>query len=106
MGTWYGYVEPQGYPLSLRIEGPVGALSGMALLNEEGARPMSGKFTRLSSTVGAVLGSVEYGEEGADQLHFHLDATQKGNRLEGTWKAFELPELSGKFVVWLQSAAT
>jgi hypothetical protein len=105
VGSWYGYVEPQGYPLSLRIEGPVGALSGLAILNEEGARPMSGKFTRLSSTVGAVLGSVEYGEEGADQLHFHLDATQKGNRLEGTWKAFELPELSGRFVVWLQPTA-
>ncbi len=102
VGAWYGYVEPQGYPLSLRIEGPVGALSGTAILNEDGARPMSAKFTRLSSTVGAVLGSVEYGEEGADQLHFHLDATQKGNRLEGTWKAFELPELSGKLVVWLQ----
>ena len=104
VGTWYGYVEPQGYPLSLRIEGPVGALSGNAILNEEGARPMSGKFTRLSSTVGAVLGSVEYGEEGADRLHFHLDATQKGNRLEGMWKAFELPELAGRFVVWLQPA--
>jgi hypothetical protein len=102
VGAWYGYVEPQGYPLSLRIEGPVGTLSGSAILNEEGARPMSGRFTRLSSTVGAVLGSVEYGEEGADQLHFHLDATQGGNRLEGTWKVFELPELSGKFVVWLQ----
>ncbi|HEY7699284.1 MAG TPA: hypothetical protein VIE88_12760, partial [Vicinamibacteria bacterium] len=102
VGSWYGYVEPQGYPLSLRIEGAVGALAGSAILNEEGARPLTGKFTRLSSTVGAVLGSVEYGEEGADQLHFHLDATQKGNRLEGTWKAFELPELSGKFVVWLQ----
>jgi Protein of unknown function (DUF2723) len=102
VGTWYGYVEPQGYPLSLRIEGPVGALSGTAILNEDGARPMSAKFTRLSSTVGAVLGSVEYGDEGADQLHFHLDATQKGNRLEGTWKAFELPELSGRLVVWQQ----
>ncbi len=105
VGNWYGYVEPQGYPVSLHIEGPVGALSGTALLNEEGARPRSGKFTRLSSTVGAVLGSVEYGEEGADQLHFHLDATQKGNRLEGTWTAFELPELSGRFVVWLQPGA-
>jgi hypothetical protein len=105
VGSWYGYVEPQGYPLSLHIEGAVGALAGTATLNEEGARPMRGKFTRLSSTVGAVLGSVEYGEEGADQLHFHLDATQKGNRLEGTWKAFELPELSGKFVVWLQPGA-
>jgi hypothetical protein len=105
VGSWYGYVEPQGYPLSLRIEGPVGALAGSAILNEEGARPISGKFARLSSTVGAVLGSVEYGEEGADQLHFHLDATQKGNRLEGTWKAFELPELSGRFVVWLQAGA-
>jgi hypothetical protein len=106
VGSWYGYVEPQGYPLSLRIEGPVGALTGTATLNEEGARPMSGKFARLSSTVGAVLGSVEYGEEGADQLHFHLDATQKGNRLEGTWKAFELHELSGSFVVWLQPGAS
>jgi hypothetical protein len=102
VGAWYGYVEPQGYPLSLRIEGPSGALSGSAVLNEGGARSMTAKFTRLSSTVGAVLGSVEYGEEGADQLHFHLDATQKGNRLEGTWKAFELPELSGRLVVWQQ----
>ncbi len=102
VGSWYGYVDPQGYPLSLHIEGPPGALSGTAILNEGGARPVGAKFTRLSSTVGAVLGSVEYGEEGADQLHFHLDATQKGNRLEGTWKAFELPELSGRLVVWLQ----
>jgi hypothetical protein len=102
VGAWYGYVEPQGYPLSLRIEGPSGALSGSAVLNEGGARPMTAKFTRLSSTVGAVLGSVEYGDEGADQLHFHLDATQKGNRLEGTWKAFELPQLSGRLVVWQQ----
>jgi hypothetical protein len=101
-GAWYGYVEPQGYPLSLHIEGTAGSLGGSVILNEEGARPLSGKFTRLSSTLGAVLGSVEFGEEGGDQLHFHLDATQKGNRLEGTWKAFELPELSGKFVVWLQ----
>ena len=106
VGAWYGYVEPHGYPLSLRIEGPVGALGGTATLNEEGARPQTGKFTRLSSTVGAVLGSVEYGAEGADQLHFHIDATQKGNRLEGTWKAFELPELSGRFVVWRQPGVT
>jgi hypothetical protein len=49
-----------------------------------------------------VLGSVEYGEEGTDQLHFHIDATQKGNRLEGSWKIFEIPELSGRFVVWQQ----
>ncbi|MGH9333274.1 MAG: protein O-mannosyl-transferase family, partial [Vicinamibacteria bacterium] len=61
VGYWYGHVEPQGYPLSLRIEGPEGALSGIALLNEEGTRPQSGRFTRLSSTVGAVLGSMEYG---------------------------------------------
>jgi hypothetical protein len=104
-GDWYGYVEPQGYPLTLHVEGPAGSLGGSVILNEEGARPLSGKFTRLSSTVGAVLGSVEFGEKGADQLHFHLDATQKGNRLEGTWKAFELPELSGRFVVWLQKPA-
>jgi hypothetical protein len=91
--------------LSLHVEGPAGSLGGSVILNEEGARPLSGKFTRLSSTLGAVLGSVEFGEEGSDQLHFHLDATQKGNRLEGTWKAFELPELSGKFVVWLQKPA-
>jgi hypothetical protein len=102
VGAWYGYVEPQGYPLSLRIDGPEGALSGAAVLNEGGARPMTATFTRLSSTVGAVLGSVEYGDEGSDQLHFHLDATQKGNRLEGTWKAYELPELSGRLVVWRQ----
>jgi hypothetical protein len=102
VGSWYGYVEPQGYPLSLRIQGPAGSLSGTGTLNETGARPWSGTFSRLSSTVGAVLGSVEFGEEGTDQLHFHIDATQRGNRLEGTWKVFELPELSGKFVVWRQ----
>ena len=105
VGSWYGYVEPQGYPLSLQILGPPGSLSGTATLNETGARPWSGRFSRLSSTVGAVLGSVEFGEEGTDQLHFHIDATQKGNRLEGTWKVFELPELSGKFVVWRQPGA-
>jgi hypothetical protein len=102
IGSWYGYVEPQGYPLTLSIEGAAGALGGTATLNQQGTRPAAGRFTRLSSTVGAVLGSVEYGEDGADQLHFHIDATQRGNRLEGTWKAFELPELSGRFVVWLQ----
>jgi hypothetical protein len=73
------------------------------VLGEEGARPREGRFTRLSSTVGAVLGSVEYGEPGTDQIHFHVDATQKGNRLEGTWNAFELPGLDGRFVVWKQA---
>jgi hypothetical protein len=102
VGRWYGYVLPQGYPLSLDIQGPPGSLTGTAVLDEEGTRPRSGRFTRLSSTVGAVLGSVELGEEGSDQLHFHVDATQKGNRLEGTWKVFEIPGLTGRFVVWLQ----
>jgi hypothetical protein len=105
VGRWVGYVEPQGYPLSLSIQGPPGSLSGTAVVNEGGAMPWSGRFTRLSSTVGAVLGSVEYGEGGTDQVHFHIDATQKGNRLEGTWKVFEIPELSGKFVVWMQPEA-
>jgi hypothetical protein len=102
VGRWYGHVEPQGYPLTLEIQGPVGSLSGTAILNERGGSPLRGRFSRLSSTVGAVLGSVEYGEEGTDQLHFHIDATQKGNRLEGSWKIFEIPELSGRFVVWQQ----
>ncbi len=102
VGRWVGYVEPQGYPLTLSIQGPPGSLTGTAVLNEEGSHPWSGRFTRLSSTVGAVLGSVEYGENGTDQVHVHIDATQQGNRLEGTWKVFEIPNLSGKFVVWLQ----
>ena len=72
------------------------------MLNEEGARPQEGTFVRLSSTVGAVLGSVEIGEADTDQLHFHIDATQQGNRLEGFWKIYELPELHGRFVVWKQ----
>jgi hypothetical protein len=106
VGQWYGYVLPQGYPLSLDIQGTPGSLTGTALLDEEGTRPRGGRFTRLSSTLGAVLGSVELGEEGSDQLHFHVDATQKGNRLEGTWKVFEIPGLTGRFVVWLQSPST
>jgi hypothetical protein len=106
VGRWYGYVLPQGYPLSLDIQGAPGSLTGTAVLDEEGTRPRSGRFTRLSSTVGAVLGSVELGDEESDQLHFHVDATQKGNRLEGTWKVFEIPGLTGRFVVWLQSPST
>jgi hypothetical protein len=72
-------------------------------VNENGATPWSGTFTRLSSTVGTVLGTLEYGDAESDQLHVQLDAVQKGNRLEGTWSAYELPELSGSFVVWKQS---
>ena len=102
IGRWYGYVEPQGYPVTLWIQGAPGNLTGSAVLNEEGARPQEGKFVRLSSTVGAVLGSVEIGDADTDQLHFHIDATQQGNRLEGFWKIYELPELNGRFVVWKQ----
>ncbi len=102
IGRWYGYVEPQGYPVTLWIRGAPGNLTGTAVLNEEGARPQEGTFVRLSSTVGAVLGSVEIGEADTDQLHFHIDATQEGNRLEGFWKIYELPELHGRFIVWKQ----
>jgi hypothetical protein len=102
VGRWYGYVKPSGYPLTLWIQGTPGNLTGTAVLNEEGARPETGRFNRLSSTVGAVLGSVEYGEPGTDQLHFHIDATQRGNRLEGTWSVFEIAGLAGEFVVWKQ----
>ncbi len=102
LGRWYGYVKPSGYPLTLSVQGSPGNLTATAVLSEEGARPETGHFNRLSSTVGAVLGSVEYGEDGTDQVHFHIDATQRGNRLEGTWKVFEIPELKGEFVVWKQ----
>lgn len=102
IGRWYGYVEPQGYPITLWIRGAPGNLTGSAVLNEESARPQEGTFVRLSSTVGAVLGSVEIGEADTDQLHFHIDATQEGNRLEGFWKLYELPELHGRFIVWKQ----
>ena len=102
IGRWYGYVEPQGYPVTLWIRGAPGKLTGTAVLNEEGARPQEGTFVRLSSTVGAVLGSVEIGDADTDQLHFHIDATQEGNRLEGFWKIYELPELHGRFIVWKQ----
>ena len=102
LGRWYGYVKPSGYPLTLSVQGSPGNLTATAVLSEEGARPETGHFNRLSSTVGAVLGSVEYGEDGTDQVHFHIDATQRGNRLEGTWNVFEIPELRGEFVVWKQ----
>lgn len=102
IGRWYGYVEPQGYPVTLWIQGAPGNLTGTAVLNEEGSRPQEGRFVRLSSTVGAVLGSVEFGDADTDQLHVHIDATQQGNRLEGFWKVYELPELSGRFLVWKQ----
>jgi hypothetical protein len=102
LGRWYGYIEPQGYPVTLWIQGAPGNLTGKAVLNEESTRPQQGNFVRLSSTVGAVLGSVEFGEADTDQLHVHIDATQQGNRLEGFWKVYELPELNGRFVVWKQ----
>jgi len=105
IGKWRGYVEPQGYPVTLSIQGVPGNLTGTAVLNERGARSHEGTFVRLSSTVGAVLGSVEYGEPGTDQIHFHIDATQRGDRLEGYWKLYELPELNGRFVVWREVSA-
>lgn len=102
IGRWYGYIEPQGYPVTLSIEGTPGNLTGTAVLNEGGARPQRGNFVRLSSTVGTVLGSVEFGEPDTDQVHVHIDAVQEGNRLEGFWKVYELPALNGRFVVWKQ----
>ena len=102
IGRWYGYVEPHGYPITLHVEGVAGSLSGRAVVNEESARPHVGTFVRLSSTVGAVLGSAEFGAADADQLHVHIDATQQGNRLEGFWKVYELPEFNGRFLAWRQ----
>ncbi len=99
LGLWYGHIEPQGYPVTLRIEGTPKNLTGTVVLNEESRRPREGTFVRLSSTVGAVLGSVEYGKRDADRVHVHIDATQEGNHLEGYWKIYELPELNGRFVV-------
>ena len=99
LGLWYGHIEPQGYPVTLRIEGTPQNLTGTVVLNEQSRRPREGTFARLSSTVGAVLGSVEYGERDANVVHIHIDATQEGNHLEGYWKIYELPELNGRFVV-------
>ncbi|HXV59473.1 MAG TPA: DUF2723 domain-containing protein [Vicinamibacteria bacterium] len=104
VGLWYGYVEPQGYPLSLDIVGGRGNLSGTAVLNAEGARPWQASFTRLSSTVGTVLGSAELGEPNGDKVHFHIDARQTGNKLQGSWSLFEIPRLAGTFVVWKQES--
>ena len=104
VGVWYGHVEPQGYPLTLHIVGGRGNLSGTAVLNAEGARPWQASFTRLSSTVGTVLGSAELGEPNGDKLHFHVDARQTGNKLKGSWNAFEIPRLAGTFVVWRQES--
>lgn len=95
VGNWQGTVLPQGFPLQLSIHGAVGSLSGSATLSASGTQSWEGTFTRLSSTVGAVLGSIEYGE--GDRVHIHIDATQRGDSLEGTWTVYEMPDLNGRF---------
>jgi len=99
-GEWYGFARPQGYAASLSIrESPDGTYSGRAVLNEGGGRPLQGDITRLS-LVGesVVVAQISYGE----RVHVHLDAKLTGNRIEGTWVVYEVPELKGSFSIWRQ----
>jgi hypothetical protein len=100
-GEWYGFARPQGYAVSLSIrDSPDGTLSGRAILNEGGARPLTGDITRLSLVgEGVVVAQISYGE----RIHVHLDAKLTENRVEGTWVVYEVPQLKGSFLVWRQS---
>jgi hypothetical protein len=97
VGEWSGFVRPQGYSVSFSIrETPDGELSGTAFLNQTGARPREGTFTRLSLLDDAFLASIAYD----NRVHIHIDSKLTGNRLEGEWRIFEAQHLSGTFTVW------
>ena len=97
-GKWQGFVLPHGYPVELDIQFIAGELTGSATMSASQNRRWTGRFTRLSSTVGAVLGTVVFGD--TDELHIHIDATLRGNDLSGSWTVYEIESLSGQFQVW------
>jgi len=98
-GDWYGYVLPQGYPVSFSIrEAPDGTFSGRVVLNEGGSQPSEGAFTRISPIGSSLVARVTY----EDRLNIHLDAEMEGNRLEGTWLVYEAQYLQGSFRAWKQ----
>jgi hypothetical protein len=103
VGDWHGYALPQGYPVSFSItEQPVGAdgsLAGNVVLNEGGAQPLEGVFTRVSPIGESLVARVTYDET----INIHLDAELVGNRLEGTWLVYEAQYLNGRFRVWRQT---
>jgi hypothetical protein len=93
-GEWSGFVRPQGFPVDFLIQEVSRESSiGKAILNRGGARPMEGRFTRISLIGESVLGRVTYDES----VHIHIDAKQIRDRLEGTWQVFEAPFLNGSF---------
>jgi hypothetical protein len=99
-GDWYGFVRPQGYPVSFAIrEMPDGSFSGRAVLNEGSSKPLEGNFTRISPIADALIARVTYDD---DRIHIHIDSQLSGNRLEGTWQIYEAQHLQGRFVVWKQ----
>ncbi len=98
-GEWSGFVRPQGFTVDFLIhEAPDGGFSGEAILNRGGARPLEGRFIRISLIGESLLGRVTYDEK----VHVHIDAKQIGARLEGTWQVFEAPFLNGSFTLWKQ----
>jgi hypothetical protein len=93
-GEWSGFVRPQGFPVDFLIqEVSGGSFTGKAILNRGGARPLEGRFTRISLIVESVLGRITYDEK----VHIHIDAKQIGDLIEGTWLVFEAPFLNGSF---------
>jgi hypothetical protein len=96
VGEWSGFTRPQGYRIDFSIrETPDGEFSGTATLNQTGARPLEGSFTRLSLLHDAFVARITY-----NQFHIHIDAKLSGNRLEGEWQLFEAQYLKGTFQVW------
>jgi hypothetical protein len=97
IGEWSGFVRPQGYSVSFSIrETPDSELSGTAILNQTGARPLEGTFTRISLLDNAFLASIAY----ENLAHIHIDSQLTGNRLDGEWRIFEAQYLGGTFTVW------
>jgi hypothetical protein len=64
-------------------------------LNQTGARPLEGSFTRISLLHDAFVARITY-----NQFHIHIDSKLSGNRLEGEWQIFEAQYLKGTFQVW------
>lgn len=102
-GEWSGFQRPQGYRVGFAIqEVPDGSLSGTAVLNPASARPLEGRFIRITHVGDSFLARVSYN----NRVHVHIDAKQVGNRLEGTWQIFEAEGLTGTFVVWAERSTT
>ena len=107
MGRWYGYVEPQGYPLTLWVQGAPGNLSGTATIGERGRA--RGRMSKDVSFVSArrwvpCSASVEFGERGhgSSPRPYRRDPN-RATASKVSWKDVRAARARReRFIVWLQ----